>query len=79
MLEARPFLKLSFGLAFSKFSGGCFCRTLSLKQCRKLLEEDLGLPEKGLNAFKELVQELVEKVTAWKFGIPFKRSLKEIC
>eukprot|EP00884_Botryococcus_braunii_P017966 jgi/Botrbrau1/4853/Bobra.0032s0014.1 len=37
-------------------------QTLSLKQCRKLLEEDLGLPEKGLNAYKGIVQELVEEI-----------------
>lgn len=38
------------------------CRTLSLKQCRKLLEKDLGLSEKALDAHKALVGELVEKV-----------------
>ena len=33
-----------------------------MKQCRKLLEEDMGLPEKTLDSDKTYVKELVEKV-----------------
>ena len=34
-----------------------------MKACRKLLEEDLGLPEKSLADRKEFIQKYVDKVT----------------
>ena len=33
-----------------------------MNQCRKLLEEDMGLPEKSLKSEKEYVKELIDKV-----------------
>ena len=33
-----------------------------MKSCRKLLEEDLGLPEKSLADRKEFIQKYVDKV-----------------
>ena len=33
-----------------------------MKACRKLLEEDLGLPEKSLADRKEFIQRFVDKV-----------------
>ena len=33
-----------------------------MKACRKLLEEDLGLPEKSLADRKEFIQKYVDKV-----------------
>lgn len=38
------------------------CSTLTMKACRKLLEEDMGLPEKSLAAHKEWIQRYVDKV-----------------
>ena len=34
-----------------------------MRACRKLLEEDLGLPEKSLADRKEFIQRYVDKVT----------------
>ena len=34
-----------------------------MKACRKLLEEDLGLPEKSLADRKDFIQKYVDKVT----------------
>lgn len=39
-----------------------FCSNLTMKACRKLLEEDLGLPEKSLAGRKEFIQRYVDKV-----------------
>ena len=33
-----------------------------MNQCRKMLEEDMGLPEKSLKGEKEYVKELIDKV-----------------
>lgn len=41
---------------------GCCCRTLSLKAVRRLLEQDLGLNKKRLDAQKDLIGVLVDKV-----------------
>ena len=44
-----------------------------MKQCRKLLEEDMGLPEKALDSDKAYVKELVEKVDhnlRFTFNVP---------
>ncbi|KAK9824694.1 hypothetical protein WJX72_012449 [[Myrmecia] bisecta] len=38
--------------------------SLNMKACRKLLEEDLGLPDKALAGHKGLISELVDKVVA---------------
>lgn len=35
-----------------------------MKVCRKLLEEDLGLPEKSLADRKEFIQRYVDKVVS---------------
>ena len=40
----------------------CLRSTLTMKACRKLLEEDLGLPEKSLAAHKDFIQQYVDKV-----------------
>ena len=34
-----------------------------MKACRKMLEEDLGLPEKSLALHKEVIQRFVDKVS----------------
>ncbi|KAK9916617.1 hypothetical protein WJX75_004933 [Coccomyxa subellipsoidea] len=36
--------------------------TITMNQCRKMLEEDMGLPEKSLKGEKEYVKELIDKV-----------------
>lgn len=41
----------------------CECSNLTMKACRKLLEEDLGLPEKSLANRKEFIQKYIDKVT----------------
>jgi hypothetical protein len=35
-----------------------------MKQCRKLLEEDLGVPDKALDCEKAFIKDLVDKVEA---------------
>lgn len=40
----------------------CECSNLTMKACRKLLEEDLGLPEKSLANRKEFIQKYIDKV-----------------
>ncbi|KAL3139488.1 hypothetical protein ABBQ38_003812 [Trebouxia sp. C0009 RCD-2024] len=44
----------------------CVCSNLTMKACRKLLEEDLGLPEKSLADRKEFIQRYVDKIIAHK-------------
>lgn len=39
-----------------------FCSNLTMKACRKLLEEDLCLPERSLADRKEFIQRYVDKV-----------------
>ncbi len=38
------------------------CSNLTMKACRKLLEEDLGLPEKSLAQRKDFIKKYVDKV-----------------
>ena len=38
------------------------CSNLTMKACRKLLEEDLGLPAKSLADRKDFIQKYVDKV-----------------
>ena len=40
------------------------CSTLTMKQFRALLEEDMGLPEKSLRENKEAIEEMVDQVSA---------------
>ena len=43
-----------------KFACG-YCSTLTMKACRKLLEGDLGLPERSLADRKAFIQQYVDK------------------
>ena len=40
----------------------CACSTMTMKQCRGYLEQDMGLPEQALRGHKDLVEALVDKV-----------------
>ena len=48
----------------------CWCSNLTMKACRKLLEEDHGLPDRALTDRKELIQNYVDKVSllAWNYA-----------
>ncbi len=39
-----------------------FRRTCTMKQCRRLLEEDLALPAKALDGYKDVVADEVDRV-----------------
>ena len=41
----------------------CCHRTMTLKQCRNVLEADLGLKPGDLDSHKEYVRDLIEKVS----------------
>ena len=38
------------------------CRTLTMKTCRKMLEEDMGLPATSLATHKDVIRQFVDKV-----------------
>ena len=44
----------------------CCCRTITLKTCRRLLEQDMGLQPGGLDDHKGYVKELIETVAFCK-------------
>lgn len=60
----RPRLQTVAAHSFILPSNGmCICSNLTMKACRKLLEGDLGLPEKSLADRKEFIQRYVDKVS----------------
>ncbi len=44
----------------------CCCRTITLKRCRRLLEQDMGLQPGGLDDHKDYVKQLIETVAYCK-------------